>query len=100
MLAVAASEKVSGDPAGLLIISGPGNPKTETVQATSGLGAHVVSTITSEGALLSGTSQKGRSKNATGGLLRKIGEHGILVIKDFTSILSSHRDARASILAA
>src|SRR5262249_9276746 len=53
MLAVAASEKLLGDPAWLLIISGPGNAKTETVQATSGLGAHIVSTIASEGALLS-----------------------------------------------
>jgi Bifunctional DNA primase/polymerase, N-terminal len=52
MLAVAASEKLSGDPAWLLIISGPGNAKTETVQSTSKLGAHIISTIASEGALL------------------------------------------------
>jgi Bifunctional DNA primase/polymerase, N-terminal len=56
MLAVAASEKLSGDPAWLLIISGPGNAKTETVQSTSELGAHIISTIASEGALLSATS--------------------------------------------
>src|SRR6516164_11283089 len=53
VLAAAASEQLSGDPAWLLIISGPGNAKTETVQAAGGLGAHVVSTITSEAALLS-----------------------------------------------
>src|SRR5262249_5069211 len=39
VLAVAAAEKLSGDPPWLLIISGPGNAKTETVQALSGLGA-------------------------------------------------------------
>ena len=82
MLAVAASEKLSGDPAWLLIISGPGNAKTETVQSTSALGAHIISTIASEGALLSATSRKERSKAATGGLLRKIGDRGILVVKD------------------
>jgi hypothetical protein len=100
MLAVAASEKLSGDPAWLLIISGPGNAKTETVQSTSELGAHIISTIASEGALLSATSHKDRSKAATGGLLRKIGDRGILVIKDFTSILSTDRNTRTSVLAA
>ena len=60
MLAVSAAERLPGDPAWLLIISGPGNAKTETVQATSGLGAHVVSTIASEGALLSASSRKQR----------------------------------------
>src|SRR5688572_19846766 len=34
MLAVAAAERLRGDPPWLLIISGPGNAKTETVQAT------------------------------------------------------------------
>ena len=53
VLAACAAERLPGDPPWLLIISGPGNAKTETVQATSGLGAHIVSTITSDGALLS-----------------------------------------------
>jgi hypothetical protein len=33
-------------------------------------------------------------------LLRKIGDRGILVIKDVTSILSADRNVRASVLAA
>jgi Bifunctional DNA primase/polymerase, N-terminal len=100
MLAVAAAERLPGDPPWLLIISGPGNAKTETVQATSQLGAHVVSTLTSDAALLSATPRKQRAKTATGGLLRKIGERGILVIKDVTSILSTSREIRGPILAA
>jgi len=99
-LAVAASERFSGDPVWLMVVSGSGNAKTETVQATSGLGAHVVSTISSDAALLSATPLKERSKSATGGLLRKIGDHGILVIKDFTSILSADRNVRGTVLAA
>ena len=98
--AAAASERLTGDPLWLLIISGPGAAKTETVQALSGAGAHVTSTIASEGALLSGSSKKSRVKNATGGLLRKIGSRGLLVIKDVTSILSSDRNIRGSVLAA
>ncbi|WP_256806332.1 bifunctional DNA primase/polymerase [Bradyrhizobium sp. Bra64] len=100
VLAVCAAERMTGDPAWLLVISGPGNAKTETVQATSLLGAHVVSTISSDGALLSASPQKQRSKDATGGLLRKIGQRGILVIKDVTSILSMDRHVRGQILAA
>jgi hypothetical protein len=51
--AAAASEKLTGDPLWLLMISGPGAAKTETVQSLQWAGAHVTSTIASEGALLS-----------------------------------------------
>lgn len=101
--AVAASEQLSGDPVWLMMVSGAGTAKTETVQAVDGAGAHVISTITSDGALLSATEAKGskqKKATATGGLLRKIGERGTLVIKDFTSILSSDRNVRAAVLAA
>jgi hypothetical protein len=97
---VAASEKLGGDPAWLLVVSGPGAAKTESVQSLVGCGARVTSTIQSEGALLSASSKKGHTKSATGGLLRKIGDRGILVIKDVTSILSANRETRAGVLAA
>ena len=100
VLAAAAVERMDGDPLWLLVVSGSGNAKTETVQALAGAGAHVTSTIKSEGALLSGTSKRDKSKDATGGLLRKIGSSGTLVVKDVTSILSMNRDARAEVLAA
>ena len=99
-IAAAASERLTGDPLWLLLVAGPGGAKTETVQALAGAGAHVTSTIISEGALLSASPRKQRDKKATGGLLRKIGDHGVLVIKDFTSILSADRNTRASVLAA
>ena len=100
MLAVCAAEKLPGDPAWLLVISGSGNAKTEVLQATSGINARVVSTISSIGALLSASPRKERSKGATGGLLREVGDRGLLAIKDFTSILSTDRNVRAAILAA
>jgi hypothetical protein len=100
MLAAAAVERLDGDPLWLLIISGSGNAKTETVQALSGIGAVVASTITSEGALLSATSKRDRSKDATGGLLNEIGTRGVLVIKDVTSILSMGRELRGQVLGA
>jgi hypothetical protein len=100
VLATAAAERLPGDPLWLLVVSGPGNAKTETVQSLAGGGALVTSTITSEGALLSGSAKRERTKDATGGLLRRIGERGLLVIKDVTSILAMNRDTRASLLAA
>lgn len=99
-LAAAAVERLDGDPLWLLLISGSGNAKTETVQALAGAGAVLVSTITSEGALLSATSAKERAKDATGGLLRQLGARGLLVIKDVTSILSMDRTARGQVLGA
>jgi hypothetical protein len=99
-LAVAASERLTGDPVWLLYISGSGNAKTETIQSVQGAGGIVTSTITSEGALLSATPKREKERDANGGLLRRIGERGILIIKDVTTILSMNRDSRAGVLAA
>lgn len=100
VLATAAAERLGGDPPWLLVVSGSGAAKTETVVPLSGAGAVVESTINGEAALLSGTATKEKAKDATGGLLRKIGPRGVLVIKDVTSILSMNRDTRALVLAA
>jgi len=100
VLSAAAVEQLRGDPVWLLIVAGSGNAKTETVQSLASAGAMVTSTITSEGALLSGTPSRDKARNATGGLLRCLGDRGVLVIKDVTSILSMHRETRAGVLAA
>lgn len=100
MMATIAAERLDGDPLWLLIVSGPGNAKTETVQAASGIGAIVTSTISSDAGLLSATPRKERAKDSTGGLLRLLEPRGVLVIKDVTSILSMDRNLRAAVLAA
>lgn len=100
VLCAAAAERLGGDPPWLLLVGGSGAAKTETIMPLIGAGAVAVSTINGEAALLSGTSKKDRTKDATGGLLRKVGASGLLVIKDVTSILSMNRDTRALVLAA
>ncbi|HWS93780.1 MAG TPA: hypothetical protein VN306_15215, partial [Mycobacterium sp.] len=102
MLAVAAAEQFNdgSDPIWLLLISGPGAAKTETVQALDGIGATITSSIASEAALLSATPRRERAKDATGGLLKKLGDRGLLVIKDVTSILSMDRNMRGRVLSA
>jgi hypothetical protein len=92
-----AAERLGGDPLWLMVISGSGNAKTETVQPLEGAGALVTSTISGEGALLSATA---RSHGSTGGLLHKIGSRGLLVIKDLTTLLSMDGKARSVVLAA
>lgn len=100
VLATAAVERLDGDPLWLLLISGSGNAKTETVQGLDGIGAIITSTISSPGALLSASPKRERSKHATGGLLRKLEPRGVLVVKDVTSILSMSGESRAEVLGA
>lgn len=103
MLAVAATvaaNNAEGDPAWLLLVGPPSSGKTETLQATAPLPyVHPVATIT-ESALLSGVSRRDRTKDATGGLLRQVGDYGIILCKDFTSVLSQNKDSSAAALAA
>ena len=100
-LCVAAVEKLSGDPLWVLIVSGSGMTKSETVVPIARCdGAKMVSTITGEGALLSMTSNKERTAESTGGLLRELGDRGILVLKDVTTILSMSGDRRDAVLSA
>jgi len=100
LAATAAGLHLPGDAANLLIVGGPSSAKTETLSPLEAAGVLVTSTIASEGALLSGTSAKERGSAATGGLLRRLGDNGILAIKDVTSILSMNRDSQSSVLAA
>lgn len=100
MLATAAVERLDGDPLWLLLISGSGNAKTETVQALAGVGAIIVGAIASEGALLSASPKRERTKDSTGGLLRQVGPRGVLAIKDVTSILTMSREVRGQVLSA
>jgi hypothetical protein len=91
---------MAGDPVWLMLVAASASGKTETLNAVSGLpNIHPAATFT-EGSLLSGTPRKDKDQGAKGGLLREIGDFGILVCKDFTSILSMNRDPRALLLAA
>jgi hypothetical protein len=55
-------------------------------------------TTASPAALLSGTPKKQMAHGAQGGLLRKVGAFGILILKDFTSVLGLHRDNLSEML--
>lgn len=98
-LATVAANRGEGDPVWLLLVGPPGSGKTEVLGPLVGLGDCYPTATLTEAALLSGTPKKDAA-GAKGGLLREIGAFGILVAKDFGSVLSMHRDARNALLAA
>jgi hypothetical protein len=102
LVAVAAvmANRGPGDPVWLLLVGPASGGKTEMLAPLVGLAdVHPVATLT-EPALLSGTPKREQGLGAKGGLLREVGDYGILLCKDFGSVLSMHREARAAVLAA
>lgn len=97
----AANRWLEGDPVWLGLISGSSTGKTETATTLGDLpDVFVKSTLSGEPALLSATPEKDRADDATGGVLRQVGDLGLIVLKDFTSILGMDRHKRGQILSA
>lgn len=101
LLATYVANVLAGDPVWLLVIAGPSSGKTELLYLLTGLPhTHSAATLTEAG-LLSGSPKRDHSKDATGGLLRQVGEFGIILLKDFGSVLSmDKRSSRPPTLAA
>lgn len=100
VLGAIAANRLEGDPVWLLLVGPPGGGKSELLAAAGRLhDVHPTGTLT-EASLLSGTPKRDTAPDAKGGLLRDIGDFGIILSKDFGSVLSMNRDARAQVLAA
>lgn len=99
-LGAVAANLLPGDPVWLLLVGPPGCGKTEMIAPLGGLPYVHPAAVVSPAALLSGTPRKDQENGATGGLLHQVGEFGLILVKDLTSILSMHREARAEALAA
>jgi hypothetical protein len=99
--AYAANAELDGDPVWLNLVGGSGWGKTERIMAQARMpGVVLASGVKNEASLLSATPEQDRAADAHGGLLRLIGDRGILIMKDFTSILGMDRKIRGQILAA
>ncbi len=99
-LAAVVANRLPGDPLWLLLVAASSSGKTEILVSLNGLDEVVVAATMTEAALLSGSPKKEHAAGASGGLLKTVGDYGILTLKDFGSVLSMHRDARAAVLAA
>jgi DNA-binding transcriptional ArsR family regulator len=100
VLGAVAANRLSGDPVWLLLVGSPSSGKSEILQAVGSLPDVYPTATLTEAGLLSGTPKREKDKGATGGLLRVIGNYGIILAKDFGSVLSLHHDSRAQVLAA
>ena len=103
VFAVAATlvaNRAPGDPVWLLLVCAPSTGKTEILSAAAGLPYAISAAKVTEASLLSGTSKRERTTGATGGLLRQVGEFGVLLCKDFTSVLAQNNDQRNEAMAA
>jgi hypothetical protein len=100
ILATVQANRMDGDPVWLMNVSAPGSGKTTLLDPLASLpDVFMVGTMT-EASLLSGTPKREAAKDASGGLLREVGSRGLLVLKDFGSILSMRPDSRNQLLAA
>jgi hypothetical protein len=100
VLGAVAANLLEGDPVWLGVIGPPSSAKTELLNSISLLPKVTPAASLTVAGLLSGTPKKQAASGAKGGLLRQIGDFGIVALKDFTSVLSMHTETRAEVLAA
>jgi hypothetical protein len=91
-LATVAANRLPGDPVWTLLVGASSSGKSETINALDRLPEHYAVSTFSEAGLVSGSS------DGTPGLLIQIGESGLLVFKDLTTILSKHKADRDGVL--
>jgi hypothetical protein len=98
-LASVAANRMTGDPLWLLDVGPPASGKTEIIESLCRLpDTHSVSTFTEAG-LLSGSAVREGDDKPTGGLLVELGEQGILMFKDLTTLVSEHASTRNRLFA-
>ncbi len=99
LMGAVAATMVDGYPVWLVLTGPPGCGKTILINSLLKLpGVHECSDPTGAGAFLSGVSKKERSRDASGGILRKVGRHGAILMNDLTSILSKDQVKASEIL--
>lgn len=99
---VAANRWEGHDPLWLALVGPPGGGKSEILRSLYGIKDVRPAADMTLASLLSGTPAKDRSSESKGGILREIGSEkpGIIVCKDFTTVLSMHADTRQRLLGA
>ena len=95
-----AANMLPGDAVWLGLIAPPSSAKTEILNALGRVPHVEMAATLTPAALLSGTPKRQVGPGAKGGLLHKLGAFGVLVLRDFGSILSMHPETRTELLAA
>jgi hypothetical protein len=101
LLGSVAANMMTGKPVWLMMVGPPGCGKTALLNSLSLIPrTEQVGTLSGEAALLSGTSAKDKAKDATGGLLRRVGLKGSIIINEFTGILAIQYEQLVKVMAA
>lgn len=97
LIAISASAYTAGDPIWLMLIGGAGSGKSEAINILGDIKyCHQISMLTPN-TLLSGAKKGKEGKDPS--LLTRLGRNGVILMKDFTTIISMRDDNRRDILA-
>jgi len=98
-LASIVANYAKGDALALFLVGPPGCGKSETVSSIRRASdVHAIASLTPQ-TLLSGFERKGKdAENEPASLLLRIGLFGILALKDLTTVLSMHHEAKSQII--
>jgi hypothetical protein len=92
---------ISGSPVWTMLIGGASAGKTEVLLSTQHVKrVHMIGRLSGVSALLSGVPRKDVRAGSSGGILRDVGTLGIMMLTDFTSVLSLPKDTLGEILGA
>lgn len=101
VLGVLVANMMKGKPVWMMLIGAPSGGRSTILDTIVNIPkVHITGKIKGDGSFLSATGAKERSKNATGGLLRKMGLRGLMVASDFTSVLSLNWDSMKEVVGA
>lgn len=93
LLALVVANRLPGDPVWGFVVAPSGGAKTELLNSLSEIPeTYALSDLTPQ------TFLSGYTKKAQAGLLQRLDYGTVLVLKDFTTVLSMHRDSRRAIL--
>jgi hypothetical protein len=100
-LGTMAGNMIEGIPIWTMLIGQSGSGKTKMLKSLLKLPRVVaVGSMKGEASFLSGTSRREKAKDATGGVLNKLGDNGCIAYMDFTTLISKGENVVNEILGA
>jgi hypothetical protein len=95
-----AAHRLIGTPVWVMLVAPPGSMKTELLSGLSGLpNVHFVDHLTPQTFLSGQIADPLKASKVPASLLHRIGAEGVMVVPDFSTMLSGNADKRGSIFA-
>jgi len=95
-----AAHWLKGQPVWSMLVAPPGSMKTELVGAIDGLpGVHLIDQVTPSTFISGQVEEPGKIRTKPASLLHRIGDDGIIVCADFSTVLEMRPDRRGQVLA-